>query len=121
MVLVYDKLFKTVDPLSNESATFLVECIDGGDKSFVIIRCLEGEYNSTEEFNETKGRFFDKLQRLLDVVGNPTKTGNEIYYESVSLPMSDVYQLLDALSGALRASWRTAPSHGIGRGASGHP
>ena len=106
MVLKYDKLFTTFNPLNNASVTFLVEYLEGEDKRVVLIQSLEGKYNSAEEFHEATDRFLDHMQRILDGVpmGNPTKAGKVKRPNSLSLPMSDAHRLVDALSGALEAA-----------------
>lgn len=114
MTLKYDKFFTTVGPINHNSAAVLVRYLENGDTQAITIQRYEGEYNSTEEFNEATDRFFDNLQKIVDRVpmGNPTKAEKAKLYSSIVLSLSDTQRLVDALTGALQAAQGlgTAPS-----------
>lgn len=106
MVLKHSEFFTTVGPINQNSAAVLVRYLENGDTQAITIQRYEGEYNSTEEFNEATNRFFDKLQKIVDIVPmrNPTKAEKAKIYSSIVLSLSDTQRLVDALTGALQVA-----------------
>jgi hypothetical protein len=106
MVVKSSNLFTTINPINHEPVTILVERIEAEDFRGVSIESLEGEYDSTEEFGKAARHVFDVSKK-----GSPHMSGDDVkIYTFLTLPIHDVRQLVDALSGALQASEAQRPS-----------
>lgn len=84
MTIKYDKIFTTIDGNGNEPLTILVKSIIPRDReNLVVIRTLEGKYETQEEFNDAA---HSQLRR------------------SIALMLPGTHQLVDVLNEALVAS-----------------
>ena len=55
MAITYSKLFTVTDAITHEPFTILVETITPiGGETLVVIKTLEGKYNTQEEFDDAR-------------------------------------------------------------------
>ncbi|MBA7685891.1 hypothetical protein ES703_94322 [subsurface metagenome] len=84
MVIKYDKMFTAIDGSICEPITVLVKSIIPRDReNLVVIRTLEGEYETQEEFNDA---------------------AHSQLHRSITLMLPDAHRLAETLNEALAAS-----------------
>ncbi len=84
MVIKYDKMFTVIDGNGHEPLTIIVKSIIPRDReNLVVIRTLEGEYETQEEFNDAS---HSQLR------------------SSITLMLPDAHRLAETLNDALSAS-----------------
>lgn len=108
MVVEYNELFTTADPINHNPVTVSVEYIEGEGVQAVLIRTLEGGYDSKEDFKKGVKHFFDVMERALGAAKpymNPrTKEDDLKLYKSILLSRHDARRLADALNEALHSA-----------------
>ncbi len=96
---VYSKIFTVTDAITNKPNTILVETIDPiGGETLAVIKTLEGEYGTREEFQDAREYTIKGWVRdyTLD-------KGERKLYSSITLILPDTRQLVDTLNEALAA------------------
>lgn len=83
------ELFTATDPFNHDAVTVLVDFIETDGVQGVVIRSLEGKYESVDEYMTTR-----------DEEENPLKISSSL----LRLTFSGAQRLVDALSRALQAS-----------------
>ena len=97
---VYSKIFTVTDAITSEPVTIFVEIIDPiGGETLVVIKTLEGEYGSREEFQDAREYTIKGWER-----GYTLDKGEIKLYSSITLILPDTRQLVDTLSEALADS-----------------
>ena len=96
---VYSKIFTATDAITNKPNTILVETIDPiGGETLVVIKTLEGEYGTREEFQDAREYTIKGWER-----GYTRDKGEIKLYSSITLILPDTRQLVDTLNEALAA------------------
>ena len=100
MTVKYSKLFTVTDPIAHEPFTILLETINpmGGETLFVI-KALEGEYKTLEEFQEAREYVIQGWEK-----GYTRDKGDGKLYSSITLMNPGARHLADSLNEALQAA-----------------
>jgi len=92
MVVKYSKSFTITGAITVEPVTILIEYVEAEGFKGVSIESLEGEYDSTEEFENAYRR----------VVKD--KVDEEKIYTFLPMTLPDAHRLMDTLNEAIAAS-----------------
>ena len=100
MTVNYSRIFKATDAITNEPLTILVETIDPiGGKPLVVIKTLEGEYDTREEFEDAREYSLKGWEK-----GYTRDKGERKLYSSITLMIPGTHDLVDSLNEALQTS-----------------
>lgn len=100
MGIDYSKLFTATDAVNHEPFTILVETINPiGGETFVVIKTLEGKYETREEFQDAREYTIKGWEK-----GYTRDKGEISLYSSLSMLPLGTRQLVDALNEALAVS-----------------
>ena len=100
MVVKYSKIFTATDAINQESFTILVETINPiGGETFVVIKALEGKYETREEFQDAREYAIKGWEK-----GYTRDKGDIKLYSSITIMPPGTRQLVDALNEALAVS-----------------
>jgi len=98
MTINYSNIFKTTDAITHEPCTILVETIDPiGGAPLVVIKTLEGEYDTREEFEDAREYTIQGWEK-----GYTRDKGDEKLYSSITLMIPGTRHLVDSLNEALQ-------------------
>ena len=98
MTINYSNIFKTTDAITHEPCTILVETIDPiGGAPLVLIKTLEGEYDTREEFEDARQYHLKGYEK-----GYTRDKGNEKLYNSITLMTPGTRHLVDSINEALQ-------------------
>ena len=96
----YSKIFTATDAINHEPFTILVETINPiGGETFVVIKALEGKYETREEFQDAREYAIKGWEK-----GYTRNKGEISLYSSLSILPPGTRQLVDTLNEALAAS-----------------
>ena len=96
----YSKIFTATDAINHEPFTVLLETINPiGGEIFVVIKTLEGEYETREEFQDAREYTLKGWEK-----GYTRDKGEIKLYSSITMMLPSTRQLVDALNEALAAS-----------------
>ena len=93
MVVKYSKVFTVKGPINHKPVTIHVEYVEADSFKGVLIESLEGEYDSTEEFEKAYRRVIEDM-----------KVNEEKIYNFLHMTLPDAQQLMDTLKDAIAAS-----------------
>ena len=93
MVVKYSKSFTITGAITVEPVTILIEYVEADGFKGVSIESLEGEYDSTEEFENAYRRVVEDM-----------KVDEEKIYNFLPMTLSDTHRLMDMLNEAIAAS-----------------
>ena len=98
MAVNYSKTFTVTHPITHEPFTIFVETFTpmGGETQFVI-KALEGEYDTREEFEDAREWTIQGLEK-----GYTRDKGDEKLYSSITLMKLGARYLVDSLNEALQ-------------------
>jgi 20S proteasome alpha/beta subunit len=98
MAVNYSKIFTVTDPIAHEPFTIFVEAFTpmGGETLFVI-KALEGEYDTREEFEDAQEYVIQGLEK------GYTRDKGEGKLYSLTLMKSGTRHLVDSLNEALQS------------------
>ena len=98
MAVNYVKIFTVTDAITHEPLTILVETINpiGGEPVFVI-KTLEGEYETREEFKDAREYSLKGWER-----GYTRDKGERKLYSSITLMIPGTRHLVESLNEALQ-------------------
>lgn len=98
MAVKYTNIFNVTHAITHEPCTILVETIDpiGGDP-LVVIKTIEGEYETREEFEDARKYSLEGWER-----GYARDKGERKWYSSITLLISGTRHLVDSLNEALQ-------------------
>ncbi len=99
MAVNYSKIFKVTDPIAHETFTIFVEAFTpmGGETLFVI-KALEGEYDTREEFEDAREYVIQGWEK-----GYTRDKDEGKLYSSITLMKSGTRHLVDSLNEALQS------------------
>jgi len=98
MTVNYSRIIKETDAITHEPCTILVETIDPiGGKPLVVIKTLEGEYETREEFEDAREYTLKGWER-----GYTRKEGERKLYTSITLLIPGTRHLVNSLNEALQ-------------------
>ena len=96
----YSKIFTATDAINHEPFTVLLETINPiGGEIFVVIKTLEGEYETREEFQDAREYTLKGWEK-----GYTRDKGEIKLYSSITMMLPSTRQLVDAMNEALAAS-----------------
>ncbi len=93
MVVKYSKSFTITGAITVEPVTILIEYVEADGFKGVSIESLEGEYDSTEEFENAYRRVVEDM-----------KVDEEKIYNFLPMTLPDAHRLMDTLNEAIVAS-----------------
>ena len=97
-MVVHSKLFTATDAINHEPFTMLIEVIDPIDgEPFVVIKALEGEYRTPEEFQDARKYSLQGLKK------GYSDGRDRLLYRSISMMLPRSRLLVDALNDVLAA------------------
>jgi len=98
MTVNYSRIFKATDAITQEPCTILVETIDPiGGKPLVVIKTLEGEYETREEFEDAREYTLKGWER-----GYTRDESERRLYTSITLRIPETRHLVSSLKEALK-------------------
>jgi len=96
----YSKIFTATDAINHEPFTVLLETINPiGGETFVVIKTLEGEYETREEFQDAREYTLKGWEK-----GYTRDKGEIKLYSSITLILPEAHKLVAALNEALAVS-----------------
>ena len=99
MNINYSKLFTVPDPIAHEPFTILVESFTPmGGETLVVIKTLEGEYDTREEFDDAREYTIKGWER-----GYTRDKEDVKLCSSMTLKIPGTRNLIDSLNEALQA------------------
>ena len=100
MGISYSKIFTATDAINHEPLTILVEAIDPiGGETFVVVKALEGEYVTREEFEDAREYSLKGWER-----GYTLDKGERKLYSSITLKIPGAEKLVHVLNEVLKTS-----------------
>jgi len=98
MAVNYSKIFTVTDPITHEPSTIFVETFTpmGGEALFMI-KALEGEYDTREEFEDAREYAIQGWEK-----GYTRRRSDEKLYSSITLMKPGARHLVDSLNEALQ-------------------
>ena len=93
MVVKYSKSFTITGAITVEPVTILIEYVEADGFKGVSIESLEGEYDSTEEFENAYRRVVEDM-----------KVDEEKIYNFLPMTLPDAHRLMDTLNEAIAIS-----------------
>jgi len=99
MAISYSMLFTVPDPIAHEPFTILVESFTPmGGETLVVIKTLEGEYATREEFDDAREYTIKGWQR------GCTRDKEDVKItRSITLKIPGTHNLIDSLKEAIEA------------------
>jgi len=98
MTATYSNIFKATDAITHEQLTILVDAFTPiGGEPLVVIKTLEGEYETREEFEDAREYTLKGWER-----GYTRDEGERKLYTSLTLLISGTRHLVNALNEALQ-------------------
>ena len=99
MAITYSKIFTVHDPIAHENFTILVESFTPiGGETLVVIKTLDGEYDTREEFDDAREYTIKGWER------GYTRDNEDVKLtSSISLLIPGTRNLVDSLNEALQA------------------
>ena len=98
MALNYSKIFTVTHPITHEPFTIFVETfIPMGGETLFVIKGLEGEYDTREEFEDAREYVIQGWEK-----GYTRDKGDEKLYSSITLMKLGTRNLVDSLNEALQ-------------------
>ena len=100
MAITYSKIFTVTDAITHEPFTIVVETITPiGGETLVVIKTLEGEYDTREEFDDAREYTIKGWEK------GYTRDNEDVKLcSSISLKIPGTHNLVDSLNEALQAS-----------------
>ena len=99
MAITYSKLFTVTDGITHEPFTILVEIFTPiGGETLVVIKTLEGEYETREEFDDAREYTIKGLEK-----GYTRDKDDLKLFGSMTLKISGTRSLIKSLIEALKA------------------